>query len=95
MPATNPLLAETDGAGGYAPGIESLIAQNPMPGALAGDIGMNQTGGAAATQVNAAGTSENVAVHVAAMVVLAGVGVIGLRKLGFRFAVAGNVGFGG
>jgi hypothetical protein len=91
VPSTNPLI---DQAGIYAPGIESLIEQSPIPAAQAGDVAMNSTGGSALTQVNAAGTSENVAKHVAVAVVLLGVGIISLHKLGFRFAGVASVGFG-
>lgn len=49
---------------------------------------------ATASQINAAGTSENVNQHIAVMVVLFGLGVLGLNKLGFRFAATGSIGFG-
>ena len=55
---------------------------------------MNSTGGAATSQVNAAGTSENVHQHVAAIVILAGLGAFGLYKLGFKFAGTASVGIG-
>ena len=95
MPAINPFLASVDGSGVvYAPGVEALIDQDPRPGALAGHTAMNSTGGTAASQVNAAGTSENVHQHVAAIVILAGLGALGLYKLGFKFAGTASVGIG-
>lgn len=42
--------------------------------------------------MNAAGTSENVAMDVAVIVLLSGLFVWALRKTGFRFVVAGGVG---
>lgn len=42
--------------------------------------------------VNAAGTSENVALHLAILVIVALVGVYVLRQSGVRFAVAGGLG---
>jgi hypothetical protein len=95
VPATNPFVDSADGSGVvYSPSIEALIEQDPRPGALAGDRAMNSTAGSALTQVNAAGTSENVNQHIAVTVLLVGLGIIGLHKLGFRFAAAGSVGFG-
>lgn len=49
---------------------------------------------ASASQVNAAGTSENVNQHVAILVILLGVGVIAMNKLGFKFAGTASAGFG-
>lgn len=95
MPAINPFLDPVDGSGVvYSPSIEALIQQDPRPGALAGDRAMNSTAGTALSQVNAAGTSENVNRHVAGLVVLFGLGIIGLHKLGFRFAGTASVGIG-
>ena len=95
MPAINPFLDSADGSGVvYTPSIEALIDQDPRPGALAGSVAMNSTGGAATTQVNAAGSSENVHHHVAAIVVLAGLGALGLYKLGFKFVGTASVGIG-
>lgn len=95
MPATNPFLDSQDGSGVvYSPSIEALIQQDPRPGALAGDRAMNSTAGSALTQVNAAGTSENVNRHVAAIVILAGLGAFGLHRLGFRFAGTASIGIG-
>jgi hypothetical protein len=42
--------------------------------------------------VNAAGTDEPLAVHVAALVAFALLGVYVLRMTGFKFVVAGSVG---
>lgn len=42
--------------------------------------------------VNAAGTSESVATHVAAVIAFALLGVYVLRASGFKFVVAGSVG---
>lgn len=43
---------------------------------------------------NAAGTSENVAMHVAVIVALALIGVFVLRQSGFRFVVGAGAGVG-
>lgn len=95
MPATNPFLDSQDGSGVvYSPSIEALIQQDPRPGALAGDRAMNSTAGGALTQVNAAGTAEHVNRHVAAIVILAGIGAFGLHRLGFRFAGTASIGIG-
>lgn len=95
MPATNPFLDSADGSGVvYSPSIEALTQQDPRPGALAGDRAMNGTAGSALSQVNAAGTSENVNQHIAALVILFGLGVFGLHRLGFRFAGTASVGIG-
>lgn len=95
MPATNPFLDSQDGSGVvYSPSIEALIHQDPRPGALAGDRAMSATAGSALSQVNAAGTSENVNRHVAAIVILAGLGAFGLHRLGFRFAGTASIGIG-
>lgn len=97
MPATNPFVDSIDGNGVvYTPGVEALITQNPRPGALAGIAGgtVNPAGASAGTQVNAAGTSENVNWHVAALIGVALLGAFGLNKAGFRFAGTASVGFG-
>lgn len=95
MPATNPFLDSADGSGVvFSPSIASLIQQDPRPGALAGDRAMNGTAGSALTQVNAAGSSEAVNRHVAALVVVLGLGILGLNKLGFRFAGTASIGIG-
>lgn len=51
---------------------------------------MNPSGSASAT--NAAGTSENIAMHIAFIVALALIGVYVFRASGFKFVVAGSIG---
>ncbi len=100
MPAVNPFidpgvnLEATDGSPvAFTPSVYTLRNQDPRPGALAQGLSnlMNATS-PTATSVNAAGTSENVAMHVAIIVALALLGVYVFRQSGFKFAVAGSVG---
>lgn len=81
MPASNPLI---DGAPFFVP--------NQAPASTApyhpdGGGGMNPYQGTV-NDTNAAGTQEALAMHVAAIVVLALVGVYVLRGTGFKFVVA-------
>lgn len=103
MPSVNPFIdqgANVEAIDGspvnFTAGLPTLqqavvpaAAQAGIGGRLEGWI-MNVTGGAQTT--NAAGTSENVAMHVAALVAFALIGVYLLRQSGFKFAVAGSVG---
>lgn len=104
MPAFNPFIdpginvEATDGSPvNFTAGLPTLqqavrpaSAQAGIGGRFEGWI-MNAAGNSAST-VNAAGTSENVALHVAAVIAFALVGVYLLRQSGFKFAVAGSVG---
>lgn len=81
MPAANPLI---DGAPVFVP--------NQAPASTApfhpdGGRAVNPYQGSA-NDVNAAGTSEHVAAHVAAVVIFALLGVYALRATGFKFVVA-------
>lgn len=94
MPAVNPFIdpgfniEALDGSPvNFAPSAYTLRQQDPRPGALAAVMQTNSS-----TSVNAAGTSENVAMHVAFIVALALIGVYALRQSGFKFAVAGSIG---
>lgn len=95
MPSVNPLITSFDGSAQvFSPGIESLMDQQIAPGALtAGSEAQMNVGAISGSTVNAAGSSENVALHVALFVITGLVGVYGLNKLGFRAMVA--VGKGG
>lgn len=94
MPAVNPFIdpginvEAIDGSPvNFAPSAYTLRQQDPRPGALA-DLIM----GTATMSTNAAGTQENVAMHVAFIVALALIGVYALKQSGFKFAVAGSIG---
>lgn len=103
MPAYNPFVDpghNVDAVDGspvnFTAGIPTLqqavrpaAAQAGIGGRLEGWI-VNATG--AMSDVNAAGTSENVALHVAAVIAFALVGVYILRQSGFKFVVAGGIG---
>lgn len=97
MPAVNPFidpganLEAIDGSPvNFAPSAYTLRQQDPRPGALA--QGVHALMGVTANSVNAAGTSENVAMHVALIAAAALIGVYVLRQSGFKFVVAGSVG---
>lgn len=79
MPAVNPFI---DGAAALhgAPSVPHVA------GALVNPYQAQDT------QVNAAGTTEAVAVHVAVVIAFALIGVYVLRASGFKFVVAGSVG---
>lgn len=93
MPAVNPYI-DTD----LDPGAElaSGRQQAARAGALASaaPIAIMNSAPAQNTQVNAAGTSENVALHVASIITLALIGIYILRQSGFRFVAAGSIGVG-
>jgi hypothetical protein len=85
VPASNPLI---DGAPVFVP--------NQAPASTApyhpdGGGGMNPYEGTV-NDVNAAGTQEALAMHVAAVVVFALIGVYVLRAASFKFVVAAGVG---
>lgn len=87
MPAVNPLIALGIPAPA-APAGQAATASGGQSGSrLVQPVSPDQT-----TQVNAAGTSENVAMHVALMVATAMIGVYVLKQSGFKFVVAGKVG---
>lgn len=97
MPAVNPFIdpgfnvEAIDGSPVlYGPSAYTIRQQDPRPGAIASPS-MN-VGAPTTSQTNASGTSENVAMHVAVIVVLALLGVYALNKSGFRFVVAGGIG---
>jgi hypothetical protein len=97
VPAVNPFIdpginiEATDGSPvNYGPSVYTIRQQAVIPGRLAGASFMNATGHPSAS--NAAGTSENVAMHVAVIIALAVLGVWALQKSGFKFAVAGSIG---
>jgi hypothetical protein len=100
VPAVNPFidpginLDAIDGSPvNFAPSPYTLRQQDPRPAAAqAGRTLMSPWSSASTSQVNAAGTSENVAMHVAVIVALALVGVYVFRQSGFKFAVAGSLG---
>lgn len=89
----NPLIAEL-----HALGTVPVAGQAPTFGAAAlltesvREVGGVNPYGGSGTEVNAAGTAENVALHVAVIVALALVGVYVFKASGFRFVVAAGVG---
>lgn len=87
MPAVNPLIDY-----GQPVAATPAVVQNPSPAASQAGGMMQPVAPDQNTQVNAAGTSENVALHVAALVAFALIGVYVLRQSGFKFVVAGGVG---
>ena len=97
MPAVNPFIdpgINIDAMDGspvnFAPSSYTIRQQDPRPGAATIGRIVNTMGSPNAS--NAAGTAENVAMHVALIVALAMVGVYVLRQSGFKFVVAGSVG---
>jgi hypothetical protein len=96
VPAVNPFIdtgLNIDAMDGspviFTPDAYTLRQQDPRPGALAKAPGMI---GQVATGTNAAGTSENVAMHVAIIVALSLLGIYMLRQSGFKFVAAGSIG---
>jgi hypothetical protein len=63
--------------------------QRPQP---ANPIDALNPMGSSQSTVNAAGTAENLALHVALLVAFAMIGVYVFRASGFKFVVAGSVG---
>lgn len=92
MPNSNPLLGQVPPYTfpGTYPQIDVL--ETGIPSGI--DTGNQQvfTAPDNTSGVNAAGTSENVSLHLAILIVLALVGVFVLRQSGVRFAVAAGVG---
>ena len=95
MPASNPLFAwgesgEDITAVGYAP-VAAAQGTNPADAQSGTGIGafLNSVPN---TTVNAAGTSQNVSLHVALVVVTALVAVYVFRASGFRFVAAAGAG---
>ncbi len=92
MPAQNPYIG-TDpghsqwGASGPDPIID--VIETGLPSAITTTVFTTPTNNSG---VNAAGTSENVALHVAVLIALALVGVFVFRQAGVKFAVAAGVG---
>lgn len=92
MPAANPFIDNSiPGNTGSVGNLSLTTAQYAAAGTAAVADAM-YTSPISQNQVNAAGTSENVAMHVAIIIVLALVGLFIFRKSGFRFAVAAGVG---
>lgn len=91
MPAANPFIDNSipGNAAGWG-NIALSTAQYPVAGVAA--VGTMFTSPTSQNTTNAAGTSENVAMHVAVIIVLALVGLFIFRQSGFRFAVAAGVG---
>jgi hypothetical protein len=85
VPSSNPLIA---GAPVFVPNQAPASTAPYDPG---GGGGMNPYQGTV-NDTNAAGTQEALAMHVAAVVVLALLGVYVLRGTGFKFVVAAGVG---
>ena len=103
MPATNPFfdpganLEAIDGSPviftAGIPTVRQAVAPAAAQAGIAGRLegwALNPTGAASST--NAAGTAENVALHVALIVAAAMIGVYVLRASGFRFVAAGGLG---
>jgi len=83
-----PFFQESHLISGVLPGINTGASNPPQS--------LDQTGITIMSpdSTNAAGTSENVAMHVAVIVALALVGVFILRQSGFRFVVGAGAGVG-
>lgn len=97
MPSVNPYMA-SDAQGSTlfaAPVVQQgtlPTSSYQAPAAPANPLMDVNPVGASQSTVNAAGTAENVALHVALIVAFAMVGVYIFRASGFRFVVAGGVG---
>lgn len=88
MPQVNPLLTAEEGPG-LLPGVGPATApQTAVPAAITtgGDEQMN-TSTVSPHEVNAAGTSQNVAAHVAVIVLVAMGGIYLIRHVGFEAMV--------
>lgn len=89
MPDHNPFIERHHGDAGL------LAYVDPRPlfdyaTVVATEVAVNPMGSPQAQ--NAAGTSEDVALHVALIAAFALVGVWALRSSGFKFVVAGSIG---
>jgi hypothetical protein len=86
VPAVNPIISSDVTPGEYPAGSDAPFAQAQLTGVSGlGGVSMNQ---ATPTNTNAAGTSENISMHVAVLVAIALIGVYVLRQSGFKFVVA-------
>ena len=85
MPGANPLI---DGAPVFVPN-QAPASTAPFDPAGGASVNPYETTDNA---INAAGTQEPLATHVAAVVAVALIGVYVLRMTGFKFVVAGSVG---
>lgn len=99
MPSENPIIG-TGGVGNYEwfhanqTGLPSIATyQSGLPSAITSNALMYGTPDAT-TGTNAAGTSENVAMHVAILIAVALIGVFVFRQAGIRFAFAVGAGRG-
>ncbi len=105
MPAVNPYIdpganvEAIDGSPVYFTAGLPVLQQSVVPAEAQRGIGgrlegwlLNPDGSGGVQTHNAAGTSDNVALHVAMIVAFALVGVYVLRASGFKFVVAGSVG---
>lgn len=88
MPSANPFI-DMGGDQRSGPMLGLTTAQYSQPGTAAVSM---FTSPSSQTTTNAAGTSENVAMHVAIIIALALVAIFVFRQSGFRFAVAAGVG---
>lgn len=88
MPSENPFI-------GNETGIPSLFVQTSgLPSALAAepDTTTMFTSPTNNSGVNAAGTSENIALHLAVLIAICLVGIFVFRQSNVRFAFSGGVG---
>jgi len=87
-----PFFQESHLVSGVLPSINTAGANPPQSLDQTGITGVSNSMSPDST--NAAGTSENVAMHVAVIVALALIGVFVLRQSGFRFVVGAGAGVG-